>query len=191
MYDRQTGQFSLVSVGMGGAAGDGNSTSPAMSSDGRYVAFGSDVPNLVAGDTNEFSDIFLRDRVSGQTVRVSVSSAGSQGNGNSGSSDALGDTAAVSANGRIVAFTSIATNLVSGDTNDDYDVFARDRQAGQTIRMSLAPTGAQFDTGAARLSISDDGRAVAFEVGNQIYVRGWCPVGASRSLYLPLTLKLR
>ncbi|MCX6028444.1 MAG: carboxypeptidase regulatory-like domain-containing protein [Chloroflexi bacterium] len=187
VYDRQTGQFSLVSVGMGGAAGDGNSTSPAMSSDGRYVVFGSDAPNLVSGDTNALSDIFLRDRQAGQTVRVSVSSAGSQGNGDSG----FGDSAAVSADGRIVAFASSATNLVSGDTNGDSDVFTRDRQASQTARMSLAPNGAQFDTGSAWLSISDDGRAVAFEVGSQIYVRGWCPAGASRDFYLPLMLKRR
>lgn len=152
------------------------------------MVFGSDAPNLVSGDTDELSDIFLRDRVAGQTFRVSVSNAEAQGNGNSGSLDALGDTAAVSANGRIVAFTSVATNLVANDTNGDSDVFARDRQAGQTARMSLAPNGAQFDTGAARLSISDDGRAVAFEVGNQIYVRGWCP-NVTMQVYLPILLK--
>jgi Tol biopolymer transport system component len=191
VYDRQTGQFSLVSVGVGGAAGDGDSTSPAMSSDGRYVVFGSSAANLVSGDANELNDIFLRDRQAGQTVRVSVSSAGAQGNDNSGSSDALGDTAGVSADGRIVAFTSLAFNLVAGDTNGDVDVFARDRQASQTVRVSLRPNGAQFDTGSARLSISDDGRSVAFEAGNQIYVRGWCPAGAARDFYLPLMLKRR
>jgi Tol biopolymer transport system component len=191
LYDRQAGHFSRVSVGTGGVEADLDSWAPSLSLDGRYVAFVSAATNLVAGDTNDYADIFLHDRQAGQTFRVSVSSAGSQGDGNSGSSDALGDSAAVSANGRIVAFTSAATNLVSGDANGMSDVFARDRQTSQTAIMSLAPNGSQFDTGSGRLSLSDDGRYVAFDATGQVYVRTWCPAGTPRNFYLPLLLKRR
>src|SRR5207253_2878782 len=99
-----------------------------LSADGRFVAFGSYATNLVAGDTNGQHDVFIRDRLTGTTERVSLSSTGNQGDGwSSGPS--------LSADGRFVAFTSGATNLVPGDTNGASDVFVHDRQTGITERV--------------------------------------------------------
>jgi hypothetical protein len=108
-----------VSVDSTGAEGDGDSYSASISSDGRYVAFYSGASNLVAGDTNGFGDVFVHDRQTGQTTRVSVDSAGAEGDGDS-------YLASISSDGRYVAFTSHATNLVAGDTNGFRDVFVHD-----------------------------------------------------------------
>jgi hypothetical protein len=105
-----------VSVASDGTQGNGHSWSPSISTDGRYVAFYSYASNLVPGDTNGRSDVFVHDRVTGQTTRVSVASDGSQGNGDS-------FVGSISADGRYVAFVSGASNLVPGDTNDKADVF--------------------------------------------------------------------
>src|SRR5262249_54624899 len=94
----------------------------ALSADGRYVAFSSSASNLVAGDTNNWPDIFLHDRSTGATERLSVSSNGSQG-------DMWGGVPVISDDGRIVAFDSASTNLVTGDTNGFADIFVRDRDA--------------------------------------------------------------
>src|SRR3989442_10111366 len=104
-----------VSVDSGGSEGNGASTGVALSADGRFVAFPSVASNLVAGDTNGVLYVFVHDRQTGTTERVSVDSAGSEGNGAS-------TGVALSADGRFVAFTSVATNLVAGDTNDVTDV---------------------------------------------------------------------
>ena len=109
-----------------GVQGNDISFSPAVSTDGRFVAFRSFASNLVAGDTNATDDMFVRDRQAGTTERVSVSSTGVQGNGPSG----FGGVA-ISADGRFVAFDSPATNLVPGDTNGQNDVFVRDRQTAR------------------------------------------------------------
>ena len=110
--DRQTGTTRRVSVGSGGAQGNGHQLGgPAISADGRFVAFGSCATNLVPGDTNGCSDVFVRDRQTGTTQRVSVGPGGAQGNG-------FSVDPAISADGRFVAFESRATNLVPGDTND-------------------------------------------------------------------------
>src|SRR5262245_15063693 len=84
-----------------------------ISSDGRYIAFSSDASNLVAGDTNAVRDAFVRDRLTNTTTRVSVSSAGVQGNALS----SVSDPSPMSADGRFVVFYSSASNLVAGDTN--------------------------------------------------------------------------
>src|SRR5207249_6721018 len=111
---------------------------PALSADGRFVAFGSDATNLVAGDTNGTTDVFVHDRQTGTTERVSVASGGgTQGNGKSGGFFAF---PALSADGRFVAFQSDATNLVAGDTNGATDVFVHDRQTGTTEPASV-PSG--------------------------------------------------
>ena len=110
--DRQVGQTDRVSVGNGGQQANGASTVPTISADGRYVAFMSDATNLVAGDTNAATDVFVRDLVAGTTRRVSVGAGGTQANGAS-------TFPALSRDGRHVAFHSDATNLVAGDTQRD------------------------------------------------------------------------
>ncbi|HUE85229.1 MAG TPA: hypothetical protein VMO26_04055, partial [Vicinamibacterales bacterium] len=108
-----------VSVGSDGTPGNGNSSVPAISADGRWVAFESWASNLVAGDTNGFSDIFAHDRQTGTTTRVSVGPGGVQGDG-------LSYRSAISADGRWVAFDSGSSNLVPDDTNFLGDVFVHD-----------------------------------------------------------------
>jgi Tol biopolymer transport system component len=159
--DRQSSTTERVSVRSNGAQGNGDSgvgIGLTISGDGRYVAFASDSSNLVPGDTNAFSDTFVHDRRLGTTERVSVSSAGAQGDHSSGNS------AAVSADGRYVAFLSAASTLVPGDTNGAFDIFVRDRRLGTTERVSVDSSGAQgnLDSDISGLSISADGRFVAF-----------------------------
>jgi Tol biopolymer transport system component len=149
------GATTRVSVSTGGGQADGRSFVPALSGDGRYAAFYSDASNLVTGDTNVARDVFVRDLQTGQTTRVSVSSAGAQANGDS-------FAPAISLDGRIVAFASVASNLVDGDTNNANDVFVRDRQANMTTRVSVGPGGAQANGGSDEPSLSGDGRLVAF-----------------------------
>ncbi|MFZ5909054.1 MAG: hypothetical protein ACOYYU_03455 [Chloroflexota bacterium] len=153
VHDRQTGTTTRVSVNSSGLEPNGDSYSPALSYDGRYVAFASDASNLVSGDTNGVGDIFVHDRTTGQTTRVSVDSSSLEANDGSGG-------ASISSDGRYVAFSSAATNLVSGDTNNAYDVFVHDRDTGQTTRVSVDSSGleANDDSGG---SISSDGRYVA------------------------------
>ena len=153
--DRQGDTTERVSVDSAGAQGNGDSFEASISADGRYVAFESSATNLVSGDTNGRVDVFVRDRQTGTTERVSVDSAGAQGNG-----DSL--ARALSADGRYVAFRSVATNLVSGDTNGVQDVFLRDRQAGTTERVSIDSAGVQGNGDSSSPSISSDGRYVVF-----------------------------
>jgi hypothetical protein len=131
--DRQTGTTELVSVAVGGGVGNYDSFISSISADGRFVAFGSYATDLVLGSTGGFN-VFIRDRQDGTTERVSVDSGGAQGNGDSG----LGGLF-ISGQGRHVAFGSLATNLVPGDTNGSYDAFVHDRDA--TIFTSLCEPG--------------------------------------------------
>ncbi|HUE30371.1 MAG TPA: hypothetical protein VMR79_05815, partial [Verrucomicrobiae bacterium] len=159
--DRLTGTTERVSVASGGAGGNAGSLGSALSADGRFVAFQSDASNLVAGDTNGVTDVFVRDRLTGMTERVSVASDETQGDGAS-------TYPALSADGRFVAFQSDASNLVAGDTNGATDVFVRDRQTGTTERVSVASGGGtqgNRNSGGffAFPALSADGRLVAFE----------------------------
>ncbi|MCB8926874.1 MAG: PD40 domain-containing protein [Ardenticatenaceae bacterium] len=156
VHDRQTGQTTRVSVASDGAQGIGWSSIPAISTDGRYVAFESDATNLVSDDTNGTGDVFVHDRQTGQTTRVSVASDGTEGNDGAFHPD-------ISADGRYVAFNSSASNLVSGDTNGRPDVFVHDRQTGQTTRVSVASDGTQGNNTIDNYPvISADGRYIAF-----------------------------
>jgi Tol biopolymer transport system component len=156
VHDRQTGQTTRVSVASDGTQGNGSSEYPSISADGRYVAFDSVASNLVGGDTNGAEDIFVHDRQTGETTRVSVVSDGSEGNEGS-------VVSSISADGRYVAFTSYASNLVGGDTNSTYDVFVHDQQTGETTRVSVASDGSEGNEGSIESSISADGRYVAFQ----------------------------
>ena len=145
-----------VSVDSSGAQSDGSSSASSISADGRFVAFDSDATNLVDGDTNGFADIFVHDRQTDKTTRVSVRSDGTEGNGSS-------YNPSTSADGRFVAFDSNATNLVTGDTNGWYDIFVRDRQMATTARVSVDSAAAQGNGNSGGASISGDGRYVAFQ----------------------------
>ncbi len=155
VHDRATGQTTRVSVDSAGSQANSYSTEPSISADGRYVAFVSFSDTLVPGDTNVCEDIFVHDRATGQTTRVSVDSAGTQGNLES-------DTPSVSDDGRYVAFMSRAENLVPEDTNGDRDIFVHDRATGQTTRVSVDSAGSQGNGSSWEPSISADGRWVAF-----------------------------
>lgn len=149
----------------GPASGNGMSHNPAMSADGRFVAFTSNATNLVGGDTNDQDDVFLRDTQSGTTTRISVSSTGEQGNDGSFDPD-------VSADGRYVAFVSSAANLVAGDTNNKQDTFVHDTQSGTTTRVNVSTEGRQDSQGSAGASISGNGRFVAFHSVGSYLVAG-------------------
>ena len=154
-HDRTTGATVLVSSPPSGVA-NAQSDQPSVSGDGNLVAFTSAANNLVAGDTNSKFDVFLRNMTSGAVIRVSVSSAGAQG-------DKSSSRPSISANGSYVAFQSDATTLVSGDTNNQADVFLRDLTAQTTERVSqVRGTATQGNSGAYDASISATGRYVAF-----------------------------
>lgn len=156
VYDQSTGQTRRVSVSTTGVQGNGNSYVPALSADGRFVAFESFSSNLVFPSTNRMSHIFLHDQVISQTVLVSVSNTRVQGNSNS-------YVPALSADGRFVGFFSLANNLVPNDTNNSTDVFVYDQFTGQTIRVSLNSTGVEGNFASYYPALSADGRFVAFQ----------------------------
>jgi len=156
LHDRQTGTTERVSLGSAGAQSNGASYWPSITSDARYVVFQSFGSNLVSGDTNGTSDVFIHDRQTGTTSRVSVSSAGAQSDGSS-------DETAVSADGRYVAFESIASNLVAGDTNAIKDIFVHDRQTGTTSRVSVATGGVQAGGSSFDVASGSDARFVVYE----------------------------
>jgi hypothetical protein len=145
------------SVDSAGVEADLDSWTAAISADGRFVAFSSDADNLVANDTNQKTDVFVHDRLTGSTVRVSVDSNGNE-------ADRASNSVAISADGGVVAFTSHATNLVPGDTNNETDVFVRDLVAGTTERVSVDSNGLEGDAESpGDVAISADGRFVAFQ----------------------------
>ena len=156
LRDRIAGTTELVSVSTGGVPANHWSFDLSLSADGQFVAFRSLASNLVPGDANSRDDIFLRDRLAGTTVLVSVAFGGG-----SGDDDSIAPS--VSSNGKYVAFQSDATDLVPGDTNLVADVFLRDLQSGTTELVSLADDESPSAFGGMAPSISDDGRFVAFE----------------------------
>src|SRR5207237_6550931 len=123
---------------------------------GRCVAVARASTNLAPGDTHQPVDIFVVDRSTGAIERVSVGPAGGQGNRDSAAPSLSGD-------GRLVAFSSDATNLVPADTNKRTDIFVRDRRLGTTTRVSLGPGPAEADRPSTLPSISGNGRFVAFQ----------------------------
>lgn len=168
--DRLAGSTQMVSMG-NPATPTGQrlipnqpSHTPSISADGRYVSFVSGATNIVAGDTNNVSDVFVRDRL-GNAIRVSVSSAGAQANDDSGGAQISGD-------GRFVVYESLADNLVAGDTNDLQDIFLTQiepnplgggLQVVRTIRVSTDVFGEEADGDCSEPSVSYDGRYVAFQ----------------------------
>jgi uncharacterized repeat protein (TIGR01451 family) len=150
-----------VSVDSAGVIGDAESNYADMTPDGRFVSFASFASNLVPGDTNGVGDVFVRDRRTGLTERVSIGLKGAQGDDDSNMLG-IGTNTAISDDGRFVAFKSIATNLVRGDRNGTTDVFVRDRLAGTTERISVGSDGREAAGGGDQPAISPNGRFVAF-----------------------------
>ncbi|MEW6741292.1 MAG: right-handed parallel beta-helix repeat-containing protein [Planctomycetota bacterium] len=165
LHDLGTGQTVRVSVSSSGEQSMGDAESPSLSADGRYVAFTCWGRNLVDGDTNSTADIFVHDVVTGSTVRVSISSLGEQGM-------APSTSPSISADGRFVTFSSMAPQLVPGDTNKAVDIFLHDRDPdgngvfdegnGTTVRVSVDSEGNEANAESERPQISADGRWVVF-----------------------------
>jgi Tol biopolymer transport system component len=137
-----------VSVGSGGIQSNHPSIGPAISADGRWVAFDSSASNLAPEDANDTQDVFLHDRQTGTTTRLSVGPGGASGNMDS-------DNPAISPDGRWVAFSSLATNLVADDANAEVTCSC-DRQTG-ALRVSVG-LGAEAD--ATRVAGDQRGRAL-------------------------------
>jgi Tol biopolymer transport system component len=153
------GDLDLVTAGQAGAAVGGTTVNifQALSADGRYVLFRSASGAVVPNDGNGRTDLFVRDRQSGRTVRVNVNTAGVVGN-----ADEDAGFASISGDGRYVVFDSTATNLVPNDTNGVSDVFLRDLQASTTLRVSVSSSGVPGNRASTSPSVSADGRYVAF-----------------------------
>lgn len=158
IYVRDTLVGGTFRVGLGPAGVEGNdhSVTPEFSADGTVIVFNSSATNLVAGDTNGQSDVFACVLATGVTERVSVSTAGVQGNQFSHYPD-------VSDDGRYVAFESGSNTLITGDTNSERDIFVHDRQTHVTTRASISTGGVQADTGCVTAAIAGDGSVVAWD----------------------------
>ena len=153
--DRRFGTTVRVNVSSGGQEANNDSFHPSISDDGRYVAYESEASNLVSGDTNGSSDVFVVDRETGNVVRASVDSNGNQADGGSFRPHLSGD-------GRFVAFESLATNLVKGDSNGAFDVFVHELATGITIRASTSSRGAEGDDDSRFPRLSADGGMLVF-----------------------------
>ncbi|MFY1615074.1 hypothetical protein [Micromonospora sp. WMMD736] len=154
----EAGALTQVDVAPDGTPGNGGVGGSDISDDGRYVAFASTSDNLVPGDTNDSADVFVRDTQTGVTTLVSGGLNGQPAN------DGIEYTAAISGNGRYVAFTSYASNLVPGDTNNERDVFVHDRETASTTRVSTFAGGRQIRGISSGATISDNGRFTTFIV---------------------------
>jgi len=146
---------SRVSVAYDGEPASDSSHFPVVSGDGQVVAFGSNAVNIVRQDFNNVYDTFVRDLSTGVSTRVSVATDGTPAN-------AASYGAALSYDGRFVAFYSAARNLVPGDTNNASDVFVHDRQTGTTSRVSVATDGTEANGPSQNPQLSADGRWVTF-----------------------------
>ncbi|MGQ9365299.1 hypothetical protein [Azospirillum sp. ST 5-10] len=151
--DMQTGDLVRLDTAPDGTPADGNAAMPFLSADGHTLAFASVASNLVGGDTNGVSDIFVKDMDTGATTRVSTTADGGEADGSSG-------TPLLSADGRFVVFASSATNLVADDTNGQTDAFIKDLQTGEVRRVSTAADGSEGDGQSYATDISADGRYV-------------------------------
>jgi len=167
VWDGQTGITERISVSSTGEEAQGISSPTSISADGRFVAFTSDAPNLVENDgvpTNLEGalDVFVHDRETDETERISVNS---QGEPAEFAPSFGGD---ITPDGRFVAFVSAAQNLDPLDTDGTYDIFVRDRESGMTEMVSLKATGAETPFMAMFPSISADGRFVAFDANDEL-----------------------
>lgn len=165
VYDRVNSSLTLTSCATDGSLGDEAAGDPAISADGRYIAFESSASNLVAGDTNGMRDVFRKDRLNGQILRISKSTSGGEGDGSSGDP-------AISADGHLVVFHSLATNLVVGDLNAKGDIFAHDIASGVTELISRTDNGAQGLQHSEHPEVSANGRWVVYDSTSANLVSG-------------------
>ncbi len=155
--DTQTGVITRISTDGSGNQANDSSFPAGISANNRYVTLLSAATNLVAGDTNGARDVFVKDLQTGNVSRISTDSSGNQSNG--GSTDAQ-----ISADGRYVAFASVATNLVAGDTNGQNDIFVKDLQTGSISRANTTNLGAEASSGLVSYwAFSANGRYVVFD----------------------------
>jgi subtilisin family serine protease len=198
LRDRQAGTTEVVSLGATGRQGNSYSVGFDMTPDARYFAFGSNSSNLDSKDYNRTADVFVRDRQARTTERVSVSTDGTEAN-----AESLAPT--ISDNGRMVAFESVANNLIPDDTNWDFgrlgdDVFLRDRAKGTTERISVASDGAQAQGDSSFPDMNKDGTAVVFissgtnmggnPYANDVHVRDLAP-NKPEARFAPWDLRAR
>lgn len=165
LYDRKKALLRHISLRPDGGFDDGYDSAPSISGSGKLVAYESSATDLVPGDTNSDTDIFVTWWKTGRTVRASLGSGGVEAN------DSCYE-AALSGNGRFVAFRTGATNLVEADTNSEDDVFVRDLRKGVTTRVSVSTAGSEGNAGSGAPSISRSGRYVAFESNSDNLVPG-------------------
>ena len=172
VYDTHSKQIERISIANDGTEANNWSCSPSISSNGRFVAFNSAASNLIEGDTNNAWDTFVYDRQNKIVERVSIASAGTEGNqgfalniiGNpvANKRDVQIYTPSISGDGQYVAFASDASNLIAGDTNGKYDIFVYDRDADTIERVSIASDGTEGNEASFNCSISDDGTICCF-----------------------------
>jgi len=161
VYDRTTATTTRLSIGIAGVQSNAQSYNAVISGDSSAVAFFSEATNLVPGDTNAVGDVFVRNIAAGTTAIVSVSTSGALGDGISGTNDI-----SISQNGKVIAFDSLATNLVTGDTNARLDVFLRDitvPASPTTTRVSVGAGGVQGNGSSFLDVITPDGNSVLFD----------------------------
>ena len=157
-----TGEVTMLSTNSGGEKANGDCYDAHFSANGRYLVLTSNATNLVAGDTSNNSDIFRKDLLTGEVVRVSTSSAGVESDGHS-------IEARISADGRYVVFLSNAGNLVTGDTNGNWDVYRKDLVTGETLRLSTSAAGVETsELSGWGVEISADGRSVILGAGGSL-----------------------
>jgi len=165
-YATTPGVNNLVSVNNtgNGQGGDGNSPhdfnglNQAVSANGKFVAFTSNATNLVANDTNGKADLFVRDLENNTTTRVDVSTSGAQAN--NGIND---DEVAISSTGRYVVFSSLATNLIDGQTISTPQIYIRDMVTNMTAVVTQSSSGALANNAGDVAAVSSDGRFVVWE----------------------------
>lgn len=159
LVDRETNSIQLISTSSENVQGNDWSDFARISGDGRYVSFMSNASNLVANDNNATYDIFRKDLLTGETIRVSTAEDGTETNGSS-------STSTISSNGRYILFESEASNLVANDTNGVADVFVKDMVDNVIMRVSTDTSGVEGNTTStnpnSRPGISADGRFVTF-----------------------------
>jgi hypothetical protein len=169
VFDRTTGELSLVTLTAAGQPIAGGSDQPQISGNGRFVVFHSSSSSVVPNDTNNNTDVFIHDRQTTQTSRVSVNANGAEANN-------FSVNASLSSDGRFVAYESDAINLIVGDTGQVIsdtkqftDIFVVDRQTGAVERVSVTSTGDEPDAASNDAAISGDGRFVVFETNAALF----------------------